>query len=225
MILSRIKGAFYAVEFILSVVCVVISMWLFPKFIHPIRKIWAKTQRWFGLYKIEVIGNPANDANLIMINHKSMLDIVVMEEIYPKNLAWVAKKEIGDIPVIGKILSIPKMIPIDRSSPRAIVNLLKEAKDRIQSGRVIAIFPEGTRARGDKLLKFQSGTQVIADKLDLKVQPVVIVGSEILDVKKFSFKNGNIKIVFLDPVDRSDGEWLSKTRLKMQETLDYWRER
>lgn len=219
MILSRIKGGYYAVEFVLSVLIVIFFMWLLPKFIHPIRRFWAKSQRILGFYKLEVIGEIA-PANMLIINHKSMLDIVVMEEIYPKNLAWVAKKEIGEIPIIGKILSIPKMIPINRQSPRALVNLIKEVKDRVENGRVIAIFPEGTRARGERLLKFQSGAKMVADKLNLVVQPVVIVNSQILDVKNFSFKNGTIKVIFLPPVDRSDENWLETARANMQKTLD-----
>lgn len=217
--LSRIKAAYYALEFILSVIFVIIFMRLFPKSIHKIRRFWAKTQRILGFYKIEVVGKPA-EVNMIIMNHKSMLDIVVMEEIYPKNLSWVAKKEIGELPVIGQILKLPKMIPIDRQSPRAIVNLIKEAKDRIKDDRVIAIFPEGTRARGDKLLKFQSGAKVLAEKLNLKVQPVVIINSGILDVKKFSFKNGTIKIIYLDQIDTSNENWLEDTRNAMQNTIN-----
>ncbi|MGG7073360.1 lysophospholipid acyltransferase family protein [Campylobacter sp. 9BO] len=225
MILSRIKAFYYAIEFVISVVIVVFLMWLFSSKIHAVRRFWAKTQRWLGFYSIEVVGELKPDTQMIMINHKSMLDIVVLEEIYPKNLCWVAKKEIGDIPIIGKILSVPKMLPVDRSNPRAIVNLLKEAKDRIKKDRVIAIFPEGTRAKGDKLLKFQSGAKVIADKLDLRVQPVVIVGSDIMDAKKFSFKNGKIKVIYLDQIDRSDESWLENTRSKMQAVLDIERQK
>lgn len=222
MRLSKIRGLFYAIWFLLSVAFVVFLMWAMTKHIHTIRRVWAKFQRFFAGYELEIIGEIA-DVNMIIINHKSMLDIIVMEEIYPKNLCWVAKKEIGDIPIIGKILKIPKMIPIDRQSPRAMVNLIKEAKDRVQNGRVIAIFPEGTRARGNRLLKFQSGAKVVAQKLNLSIQPVVIIGSEILDVKKFSFKKGKIKIVFLPVVDKSDEAWFENSRKLMQETLDFYR--
>lgn len=220
VMLAKIKAAYYAIEFVVSVIGVIILMWLFTSKIHAVRRFWAKTQRWFGFYKIEIVGAPRDDANMLIMNHQSMLDIVVMEEIYPKNLCWVAKKEIGEIPLIGQILKIPRMLPIDRSNPRGIVTLIKEAKDRIADGRVIAIFPEGTRGRGGKLLKFQSGAKVLADKLELKVQPVVIVGSEILDAKNFSFKGGTIKVIYLDLVDRSDESWLENARKAMQARLD-----
>ncbi|MCR4942810.1 MAG: 1-acyl-sn-glycerol-3-phosphate acyltransferase [Campylobacter sp.] len=224
MILSRIKGIYYAIEFVLSVCGVIFLMWLFPKSNRKIRRFWAKTQRWFGFYKLEISGEICENAQILLINHKSMLDIVVLEELHPKNLCWIAKKEIGKLPILGKILSLPKMIAVDRSDPRAIVHLLKEAKDRIANDRVLAIFPEGTRAKGEKLLKFQSGAKVIADKLNLVAQPVVIVGSDIMDVKNFTFKNGKIKVIFLDPVDKSNENWLENTRTKMQSVLDKERE-
>ena len=58
---------------------------------------------------------------------------------------------------------------------------------------MLAIFPEGTRSHSKELLPFKGGAKIIADKLNLKIQPVVIMGSDIMDVKKFSFKNGKIK--------------------------------
>ncbi|WP_170020127.1 lysophospholipid acyltransferase family protein [Campylobacter sp. RM16190] len=224
MILSRIKAAYFAVEFTISIFLVVFFMWLFKNNIRTIRRIWARTQRFFGFYSIKIEGEFSQDANMIIMNHQSMLDIVVLEEVHPKNLCWIAKKEIGEIPVIGKILSLPKMIAVDRESRHSLVKLVKEAQDRINNGRVLAIFPEGTRSQTDTLLPFKGGAKIIVDRLNLKVQPIVIVGSDIMDVKNFSFKNGEIKIICLDLVDTSDKNWLEITREKMQKTLDKERE-
>ncbi|QKG29352.1 lysophospholipid acyltransferase family protein [Campylobacter sp. RM16187] len=224
MILSRIKAAYFAVEFTISIFLVVFFMWLFKNNIRTIRRIWARTQRFFGFYSIKIEGEFSQDANMIIMNHQSMLDIVVLEEVHPKNLCWIAKKEIGEIPAIGKILSLPKMIAVDRESRHSLVKLVKEAQDRINNGRVLAIFPEGTRSQTDTLLPFKGGAKIIVDRLNLKVQPIVIVGSDIMDVKNFSFKNGEIKIICLDLVDTSDKNWLEITREKMQKTLDKERE-
>ncbi|QCD52548.1 lysophospholipid acyltransferase family protein [Campylobacter sp. RM16192] len=220
MILSRIKAAYFAVEFIISILFVVFFMWLFKNNIRNIRRIWAKTQRFFGFYSIKIEAEFNQNANMIIMNHQSMLDIVALEEVHPKNLCWIAKKEIGEIPIIGKILSLPKMIAVDRESKHSLVKLVKEAQDRVNSGRVLAIFPEGTRSQTDTLLPFKGGAKIIVDRLNLKVQPIVIVGSDIMDVKKFRFKNGEIKIICLDVVDTSDKNWLEITREKMQKVLD-----
>ncbi|WP_169753819.1 lysophospholipid acyltransferase family protein [Campylobacter curvus] len=220
MILSKIKAVYFAVEFIISVILVIIFMWLFPKKNRSIRQIWAKSQRLFGFYSIKVTGEFRDEANMILINHQSMLDIVVLEEIHPKNLCWIAKKQIDDLPIIGNIIKLPKMISVERENKHSLVKLVKDAEDRVNNGRVLAIFPEGTRSQTHTLLPFKGGAKIVANKLNLKVQPIVLVGSDIMDVKNFSFKNGEIKVFCLDLVDTSDKDWLENTRAKMQEILD-----
>lgn len=220
MMLRKIKALIFSVEFVISIVAVVIFMFCFRGAIHKIRRVWARTQRFFGGYNLKVDGGLDENANMIILNHVSMLDIVIMEEISPKNLCWVAKKEIGEIPLIGQILKIPKMIPLERSNPRAVVKMLKEAKERVDEGRVIAIFPEGTRKDGIKLGKFKNGAKILADKLDLRVQPVLLVGTNIMDSKRFSFGSGEIKVIFLPLIDTANPNWLENAKDIMQARLD-----
>ena len=220
MIYSRLKAAFFAVEFVISVSIVVFFMWIFNSKHRAVRRIWARVQRFFGGYRLSVEGEFSNEANLLLINHQSMLDIVVLEEAHPANLCWISKAQIGKIPIIGKILSLPKMIAVERENKQSLIKLLSDAKDRVANGRVLAIFPEGTRSATGKLLPFKGGAKILAEKLNLKVQPIVIVGSEILDAKNFSFKGGEIKIVCLDLLDTAEAGWLDATREKMQAVLD-----
>ena len=220
MIYSRLKAAFFAVEFVISVSIVVFFMWIFNSKHRAVRRIWARVQRFFGGYRLSVEGEFSNEANLLLINHQSMLDIVVLEEAHPANLCWISKAQIGKIPIIGKILSLPKMIAVERENKQSLIKLLSDAKDRVANGRVLAIFPEGTRSATGKILPFKGGAKILAEKLNLKVQPIVIVGSEILDAKNFSFKGGEIKIVCLDLLDTAEAGWLDATREKMQAVLD-----
>ena len=220
MIYSRLKAAFFAVEFVISVSIVVFFMWIFNSKHRAVRRIWARVQRFFGGYRLSVEGEFSNEANLLLINHQSMLDIVVLEEAHPANLCWISKAQIGKIPIIGKILSLPKMIAVERENKQSLIKLLSDAKDRVANGRVLAIFPEGTRSATGKLLPFKGGAKILAEKLNLKVQPIVIVGSEILDAKNFSFKGGEIKIVCLDLLDTAEAGWLDATHEKMQAVLD-----
>ncbi|MDO5045930.1 lysophospholipid acyltransferase family protein, partial [Campylobacter sp.] len=220
MIFSRIKAAFFSVTFVISVWLVVFFMWAFNRHNRPIRRIWGRFQRLCGGYSIKIKGEFNDEANMIIMNHQSMLDIIVLEEVHPKNICWLAKKEIKKIPIMGKIIDIPKMIAVDRESKHSLVKIVKEAEDRVQNGRVLALFPEGTRSRTKTLLPFKGGAKIIADRLNLKVQPIVLVGTDILDVKNFSFKSGEIKIICLDLVDTNDKNWLENTRQKMQEVYD-----
>ena len=216
----KIRALFFAIEFVISVILVVFFMWLFNDKNRDIRKFWGRSQRFFGGYKLEVIGDFSDEANILLINHQSMLDIIVLEEVHPKNLCWIAKVQIGKIPIIGKILSLPKMIAVERENKHSLIKLLSEAKDRVENGRVLAIFPEGTRSQTNKLLPFKGGAKLLVEKLNLKVQPIVIVGSDAMKVKEFSFKKADIKLFCLDLVDTSKENWLETTRESMQKVLD-----
>ncbi len=218
--MSKIRALFFAIEFVISVILVVFFMWLFNDKNRAIRKFWGRSQRFFGGYKLEVIGDFSDEANILLINHQSMLDIIVIEELHPKNVCWIAKAQIGKIPIIGKILSLPKMIAVERENKHSLIKLLSEAKDRVENGRVLAIFPEGTRSQTNKLLPFKGGAKILVEKLNLKVQPIVIVGSDAMKVKEFSFKKADIKLFCLDLVDTSKENWLEATRESMQKVLD-----
>ena len=218
--MSKIRALFFAIEFVISVVLVVFFMWLFNDKNRAIRKFWGRSQRFFGGYKLEVIGNFSDEANILLINHQSMLDIIVIEELHPKDVCWIAKAQIGKIPIIGKILSLPKMIAVERENKHSLIKLLSEAKDRVENGRVLAIFPEGTRSQTNKLLPFKGGAKLLVEKLNLKVQPIVIVGSDAMKVKEFSFKKADIKLFCLDLVDTSKDNWLETTRESMQKVLN-----
>ena len=219
--MKRLKALYIVVEFAITVLVIMGLMKLFNKQNRAIRRAWAKMQKYLIGYSIKTEGKQDKDVNMLLLNHQSILDIVVLEELHPSNLAWVAKKEIAQIPIWGNILSIPKMITIDRESKSSLIKLFKDVKDRLSQSRVIAIFPEGTRGRGDKILKFKDGTRVLAEKLKLKVQPVVIVGSRrVLDSQNLTSQSGEIKVIYLDPITPSeDKDWYKKVQEDMKETL------
>lgn len=223
MICKKIKGALYLPFFIISVLCVFLAFCFTNSQarIWHIRKHWASLQGAVFGFDYEIEGEFDPSATMILMNHQSMLDIIALESLYPKNLAWIAKKELREIPIFKFAMIKPKLLCIDRSNPRDLVRILKEAKERLSEGRVLAIFPEGTRSKGEKMLKFQSGAQVLAEKLNLKVQPILIVNSaKILDSKSLSLSGGTLKLICLPLVDTSAPNWLSDTRKLMQERLD-----
>ncbi len=220
---KRIRAGLYSVFFIASVLFV-IFLFAFTnnqEKIWRIRRIWAKIQLKIMRVRVEFIGelNPA--ATMIMMNHQSMLDIIALEALYPKNLAWIAKKEIKELPVFKQTMIKPQLLCVDRKNPRSLITLLKEAKERLAQGRPLAIFPDGTRSKTDKILKFQVGAKVLAEKLNLKVQPLLIIDSaRLLDSKEFTLSSGVLKIVCFDLIDTSEDGWLEKTHEKMQSRLD-----
>lgn len=219
--MAKIRAFFYFIYCVITIVLVVLAMKIDNKNHRKYRRIWAKFQRYFIRYKVKQIGEFDESANLIVINHRSMLDIIILEEVHPRDLAWVAKKEIGEIKILGGIISLPRMIALDRSNPRSIVSLIKDAKDRLANNRVIAIFPEGTRGRGEKMLKFQEGAKILATKLNLRIQPIVLKDTlNSFDVKNFIIKKSEISMKILPSFKPNGDHWYENLQNEMQKAYD-----
>jgi 1-acyl-sn-glycerol-3-phosphate acyltransferase len=174
-------------------------------------------------FSVEIKGEEDPNAQMFLINHQSDLDIGVIETITSKDLAWVAKKELFNVPFFGLALKFPEDISVERESKTSLIKLLKAAKNRLDKKRVITMFPEGTRSTTGKILPFKSGAKVIADKYKLCVQPIVLMQtSKYYNIKQFYYKPGRIKAIFLDSfiAQRDDENWLVDIREKMQKVYD-----
>ena len=222
MIIGKLRAILVSLQMIITVSIVIILMYIFKKHNRKIRRAWGNLQIKIMGIKLDIEGELDQDAELIIMNHQSVLDIVLFEYLHPKNLAWVAKKEIANIPWFGHILKAPDMIIVERESKSSLMKLIKDAKKRIEDKRVIAIFPEGTRSDGSKIGKFKAGTKIIAEKNNLKVQPIVIVGAKkIFDSQKFIQSSGVVKIRIL-PVIQAEKKttWYTDTEKKMNDVFN-----
>ncbi len=222
MLLKKIKATTVLVQLLTTVACIIVLMYLFKKYNWQIRRAWAKMQSKLIGFKIVQKGKIDPNAKLLIINHQSLLDIIVVENLYPKNIAWVAKKEIADMFFFGHIVKVTDMIIVKREDKKSLIKLLKDVKDRIDKGRVVAIFPEGTRGDGERLLNFKVGAKIISEKLDLKVQPIVLTNTrKVLDSQNFVANKGVVCVEFLDSIDpKKDKQWYQKVQINMQETLN-----
>jgi 1-acyl-sn-glycerol-3-phosphate acyltransferase len=221
-ILQKIKAISIFINFVITVTVVIILFKLFNKQHWQIRKGWAKLQAWLTGYKLEIVGEPDLEADMVILNHQSLLDIIILEATYPRNVAWVAKKEIADMKFFGQIITLSHMIPIDREDKKSLLKLFSDCKEKIDEGRVIAIFPEGTRGDGKTIAPFKAGTKLIASKLRLKVQPAVVVNTRnVLDSQSFLAKSGKVKLIYLDSFYVKDNKnWFDEIQTQMQERLD-----
>ena len=201
-----------------------LSILLYPILPRPYpRKISAWIIRLTTFFSVEIKGEEDPAAQIYLINHQSDLDIGIMETVSKEDLSWVAKKELFDVPFFGLAMSLPEDIPIERQSKTSLLRLLKNAKNRLNKGRVITMFPEGTRSKSGKMLPFKNGAKVVADKYRLKVQPIVLMQTaKYYDVKRLYYKPGRIKVIFMDSfiADKNDDNWLRNLRNEMQKVYD-----
>ena len=220
--MARIRGIILLLQFTITVAITVVAMYLFRNHTHKVIKIWMKIQIKLLGIKIETVGQIDESCDLVLMNHQSLLDIIVMEHIHNRDLAWVAKKEIADLFFFVHIIKAPRMISIDRENKAGIMHLFKEVKDRLEKKRPIAMFPEGTRSDGTKMLKFKAGAKMVGNKFKLKVQPIVMLNTRnIVDSKKLTAAPGTVKIIYLDPIqaDKSTS-WFEDTEEKMNEVFE-----
>lgn len=220
--MSKIRGILTLIQFTITVSITIICMYIFRKHHHKVRKILTALQVKLLGIKLEIVGTPDTTADMIILNHQSLLDIVVMEHIHSRNLAWVGKKEITDLFFFGHIMKAPQMITINREDKTGVVTLLTEGKDRLDKGRPIAMFPEGTRSDGTYIRKFKPGARILADKYKLKVQPVVMFNTrKVLDSKTLHATPGVVKVVFLESMQAAKGtDWFDVAEEKMREVFE-----
>jgi len=223
-VFAKIRAGLILANFIVTVPFIIVLMYLFkknPVISHKIRAGWSKLQMKILGIKVESQGAQDLDADMVLMNHQSLLDIMIMESLHNKNLAWVAKKEIADMFFYGHILKAPDMIIIDRENRTGIVTLLKESSDRLEKGRPIAIFPEGTRSDGCRLLDFRPGAKLIAERVNAYVQPVVFIGTRhIMDSLDFTHNPGTVKVIYLDAIEAKKGtDWYDQVWQAMEKTL------
>lgn len=161
-----------------------------------------------GLEKI-----PAGDC-VVVANHASYLDGVLLQAFLPPRFSYVIKGEMGRIPVAAFLLRRIGSKFVERfessGSARDARHLLRAARD----GESLALFPEGTFVEKAGLGPFRTGAFAAAIKARVPVVPVVIRGSRyILPAGRFLPRHGHLTIEVLNPIEPSDPAYASNRQL------------
>jgi 1-acyl-sn-glycerol-3-phosphate acyltransferase len=114
---------------------------------------------------------------VFMANHASMVDIWAMFVGVPIPVRFIAKKQLGQIPVFGWAMRAGRFVFIDRQNAVSARRSIQEAAQRIKSGQSVAIFPEGTRTRDGRLGEFKKGGFHLAIDSGVEIVPLAIRGT------------------------------------------------
>lgn len=219
---------FANISWLIATIIIFISLGILIFLFHFVPEPMApKISAWIirlgTFFSVEIEGEEDPKANMILLNHQSDMDIAIMETSTKKDLAWVAKKELFDIPFFGYALKLPRDIPVERENKTSLVKLVRDVKSRLDIGKTITMFPEGTRSTKGKMLPFKVGAKMVADKYRLRVQPVVIIQSaKYYNIKEYFYKPGRVKLIYLESfvAEKADKDWLKNLREKMQKVYD-----
>ena len=140
---------------------------------------WGHTNLWLmkaicGLkYRIHGKENLPTDAAIVMCKHQSTWEIISLKAILPPQQSWILKQELMRLPVFGWVLAAIPNIPIDRSAGRqAVKQIVERGTALLKQGRIIVIFPEGTRTAPGEKRRYGIGGSLLAEKSGYPVVPV-----------------------------------------------------
>lgn len=152
--------------------------------------------------------------SVVVANHASYVDGVLMQAYMPPRFSYVIKGEMRQVPVAGFLLRRIGSRFVERfdasGSARDARHLLKAAK----SGESLAFFPEGTFLLEPGLGRFRPGAFAAAISAGAPLVPVVISGSrKVLPAETFLPRRHPIDIDILEPIDPSDPAFASNREL------------
>lgn len=128
------------------------------------------------IYGIKIEGRenlPKKGPVIVCSNHRSNSDPVILGATLPYELKFMAKAELFKIPFLSGLIRLLGAFPVNRG--KNDTEAIKSAVRLLKSGKVLAMFPEGTRLKsGSVPLRFKSGVSLFAYKTQASVLPVAI---------------------------------------------------
>ncbi|HHM06071.1 MAG TPA: 1-acyl-sn-glycerol-3-phosphate acyltransferase, partial [Gammaproteobacteria bacterium] len=171
---------------------------------------WSRLNLWWlkltcGLsYQVEGLENlPARPA-IVLAKHQSTLETLIFQGIFPPQ-TWLLKRELLRIPFFGWGLALLEPIAIDRSAGRAALRqFLETGQERLEAGRWVIVFPEGTRVPPGQTGRYAAGGAALAAHSGCPVLPVAHNAGLYWPRHGFIKRPGTVRVV-IGPVIETAG--------------------
>ncbi len=121
---------------------------------------------------------PMEGPAIVVANHLSFLDSVLLMFALPRPVSVLGKAEYLDRRVTKWLFCGAGMIPIRRGNPADFVRAFEQIGDLLNRGKVVGIFPEGTRSRDGLLHRGHSGAAHLALTTGVPLVPAGIIGTD-----------------------------------------------
>lgn len=156
---------------------------------------------------------PANC--VIVANHASYLDGVVLTALLPPRCGFVIKKEMNRVPIAGALLRRIGSEFVDRFDRHRSAMDARRVLRRASEGHALVFFPEGTFSREPGLLRFHSGAFVTSVRAGCPVVPMVIHGARrAFNHHRLLITPGAVQVQILQPLSAAAGNTNAVPRLR-----------
>lgn len=150
-----------------------------------------------GLYVQGEENVPAAGAVLMVSNHTSYLDPVAIGDASPRRVVFMAKAELFKVSLLGFLLRGVDSFPVRRGEADRAA--FKNTFAMLEEGRVVCIFPEGTRHEGEGLGEAEPGAAVFATRSGVPVVPVYVSGTDRMLDRKGRLHRARVTVAFGTP--------------------------
>ncbi len=138
---------------------------------------------------------------VFIFNHQSLLDGMVLAHLLREDVVGFCKKEIANNPLVGPLMRQVDTIFVDRQDGNQS-DVLKQARDVLDSGRSLVIAPEGTRSTLGTIQPFKHGAFVLAKKAGVPIVPIVLHNvKDALPKGGLLVRPTTVRITVLPPVE------------------------
>ena len=138
---------------------------------------------------LKILNNNLNDHFLIVCNHLSYLDVLIISQFIPSS--FVTSKEMKRTPFLGQLCSLGGCLFVDRQNRKNISDEVQELTRALKNGLNVTIFPEATSTNGQCLIRFRRPLFQAAINSKSKVLPLVL-NYKTIDGENISLKNRDI---------------------------------
>lgn len=232
-----IRSIIFWLGFLLSTVIIGSAVILAYPFNSDIRvkiaRYWGVTNLWLLKlickldYTVEGKENIGDRNAIVFCKHQSTWETIALHAIVPFG-RWVFKRELLRIPLFGWALACTDPIAIDRGAGRAAVKqLVNRGKQKLERGKWVNIFPEGTRAAPGAEPKYKMGGAILAAESGYPVLPIAHNAGEYWPRHSFIKWPGSITVCigpYIESKGRKADEIMQDARTwienKMQQISD-----
>ncbi|MES9878445.1 MAG: lysophospholipid acyltransferase family protein [Candidatus Sedimenticola sp. 1PA] len=224
-----LRSIIYFIGLVLSIVLlglpIAVLGWLMPfRWRSQIANLWGRTNLYMLRvvcdlnYEITGVEHIPEKSAIVLSKHQSAWETIALRGLLPPEQAWVLKRELMWVPIFGWALAAVQPIAINRKAGRkAAKEIIDKGIDRLKKGRLVVIFPEGTRVAPGDYKRYGIGGAMLASKSGYPVVPIAHNAGVFWRRRGIKKYPGTIQVVVGEPIQT---EGLSTARIN--EMVEEW---